>query len=985
MSVFLTKVKKNCQAEGVPAMVEPFWKYVEEGDEKSLETMRSLVPKHGTPWMYEVWKYLPAPEKLTAEEKRVMHAATLVRRTDEVAGWVREGIAASPEKEEAYLAAYLEACGTESADRVRAAAGLLEGGPEIGLVPEADPNGVEAFLLSLTDAELAEVAGQDDRYHWLLRLLLQRAPERAAAVCKKYLLYPRRDTQYLNCEACELLLEYDAGRYENVVAKAFCEEATAASRFRVGVALTALSPEKYREETAAIARNTLTLSTWFHESGGMCEWLAEQFGVEALEEVTSCLKRTFHAGHARHILSNIVSILGRETRPAVIAAMENPYVGPRRVALEQLVAWGEPSDRELIRSGFERGVQDDDRDEVVRYAKVAAGALPELEDLVWKLLKHKSQLVRDAAARTLGRLGDACIPEASKLLVAKSATARSSAVKVLRASGTPAAYQLLEGRLDLESDEEVRDLILLSLEFVWEAEGRTITPGEIEKRMERIADRLQGPVAAWLNEPQLAPLCYAEGGTSLSPVEVRYLLYRQSRAKEMQVDVEARPLLALIDRGSSGDFALAVLKMFLGGDMDSRDRWAMVIAGVLGDDRIVPPLMQQIRAWVDGRRGKMAEYATQALALLGTDMALASLDSLSMRYRNKQRNIGRAASEAFADAARRLGVTLDELGDRVVPWLGFKPGQPRILEEGGRRLEVGIGLDFKLAYTDLEKGKKIRSLPGVMPAAVKAEYKELAALIREVVKGQLVRVENLMVRQFRWSAPRWRELYGTHPLLFPFAVQLVWGVYGEDGGLLATFRALEDRTFTGADDEAFEIPDEDGVTIGMVHPLELTKEQRDRWSEHLVDYKIEPPFPQIHRPVVFVSESERELRLSKKYCGTEIAMMTFRSRAERHGWQRGLVCESGTIWCYHKSFAGAGVDAMLELEGFYVEMDMYSEISLEKFYFVRAGRILESGDRGEPLNADDERLIPFGDVPPVVYSETVSDLERIAQTMQEGE
>jgi hypothetical protein len=210
-------------------------------------------------------------------------------------------------------------------------------------------------------------------------------------------------------------------------------------------------------------------------------------------------------------------------------------------------------------------------------------------------------------------------------------------------------------------------------------------------------------------------------------------------------------------------------------------------------------------------------------------------------------------------------------------------------------------------------------------------------------------------------------------------------VYGADGRLQAAFRALEDRSLTNVTDEAFKIPDSDGMTVGMIHPLELTPDERDAWLNHLADYNVEPPLEQLERPVVFPGDEEKNARLSTKYCGREINVMSFRSRAERHGWQRGLVGEGATIWCYHKSFPGAGADAILELEDFYLGLDMDSEITLGKFCFVRTGIVLHDDERAEFVAEDDEKLIRFGEVPPVVFSETVSDLERIAAQEEEWE
>ena len=64
------------------------------------------------------------------------------------------------------------------------------------------------------------------------------------------------------------------------------------------------------------------------------------------------------------------------------------------------------------------------------------------------------------------------------------------------------------------------------------------------------------------------------------------------------------------------------------------------------------------------------------------------------------------------------------------------------------------GLDFKPAYRDLAKNKRVASLPGSAPAEIKAEVKELTAALKEAIKAQHLRLENLMVQQHRWPAAR---------------------------------------------------------------------------------------------------------------------------------------------------------------------------------------------------------------------------------------
>ena len=138
----------------------------------------------------------------------------------------------------------------------------------------------------------------------------------------------------------------------------------------------------------------------------------------------------------------------------------------------------------------------------------------------------------------------------------------------------------------------------------------------------------------------------------------------------------------------------------------------------------------------------------------------------------------------------RLGVTIDELGDRVVPWLGFEPRRPRIVEFTGKRFEVAIGADFNVTIRDLNKNRNLASLPKSTPREIRSELKGLASIVREVVKSQKTRLENLMVRQHRWPMARWQELFLDHPVLFPFATRLIWSAYDHENALTGTFRAL---------------------------------------------------------------------------------------------------------------------------------------------------------------------------------------------------
>ncbi len=544
--------------------------------------------------------------------------------------------------------------------------------------------------------------------------------------------------------------------------------------------------------------------------------------------------------------------------------------------------------------------------------------------------------------------------------------------------------------------------------------------------------KLKMPVTTWLS-PEILPPLFAKCESCFSINAVTFLLSKQSRHKTIAAALDVEPLLVLIDREKSAPFAAALVEGFLNSEQAASDRWALTLGGLLGDSRIIPPLLSRINDWCENSRCKLAEYAAQAISLLPGNEPLMVLDTLANRYRSKFKNVGKACAEAFNAAAAARGITTDELGDLVVPDFGFDCEGIRRFEWDGGGASAELGADFKLTWFDPETEKSWKALPANAPDEIKTEVKTLTKLLREAVKGQTARLEMTLVRQRRWAVTRWRELFENHALLRSFASNLVWGVYDGSGTLLRTFRRYPNGLLADAAGTLEDLPETDTM-IGMVHPLELMgspNEGRDRspqrsgewnamenahetsadspmdnpsptirsdrpevgpclspsepalldaWRAHLTRFKVKPPFPQIDRPVELLDPlhgNRREIALTKE---KKLSAGTFRSRAEKRGWTRGSVVDAGGISSYYKLYPGAGVEVNLPTDGLYIGCDPMDNITLSAAYFVTAGTIERGSYMYNEPAPDDPRVLRFDQVPAVVYSETLSDLKAIIAT-----
>lgn len=752
-------------------------------------------------------------------------------------------------------------------------------------------------------------------------------------------------------------------------------------RATVAHALLKADPVTYRDWALREIKSVYERPVEDHVRRTCCEFLIDAkdpdaFAITRQWMATFNYPKNWNAAFQRElVLKDLVSTHPDEVIPTAECATQCPAGNAALLGLRYWKQQGIGDTAGRYHAALQRVLANADAGTVVSGISEAAGwNLSAAQEDLWPLMQHKSRPVRGAAARALAGLGQELAGErATGLLEHKKSDVRLASVTLLEHLGTSDAIGALKARLDSEESDDVRDAILLALER--KGGGAAMSQDEIAARIAKTLAKTKSSPVPWLDPALL--ILKRRDGSSLKSEEVLYLLIRQSRCKEMRADLEAKPLYATLDRAASGAAAVSALQAFLGSEQSADDRWVMAFAALTGDDRIVPVLHRALIDWADKSRGKLAEYGAQALALLGTDAALMVVESLSVRFRSKNKNVGKAAGEAFASAAEARGVTVEELGDLVVPWLGFEPSKPRIVTAGKAQIEVRISNDFKVSFRDVASGKKIAKLPSAAAAALQAEFKELAATLKEAVKAQLLRVETLLVRQFRWPAARWRELYQAHPLLRPFTERLVWSWRGDDGRISHTFRALDDGSLTDAKDNAVVLPE--GGTIALVHPLELDEVERGAWLKHLADYDVMPPFSQLDRPVVQVREEERGTRFGKSVAGTQVNAMSFRGRAEKLGWTRGSVGDAGGVSGYRKVFSGAAVEAFLNLEGMYVAISMDETIALGDVFFVRTGTVQTgSYTYDEPHKEDDPRLIAFGDVPAVPFSETMGDLAKIS-------
>ena len=709
-------------------------------------------------------------------------------------------------------------------------------------------------------------------------------------------------------------------------------------------------------------------------------WAVKTYGADVLPG----LKQLFTHGADNEVdqrgfedsteLVGTLNSLGKAGMPALVEAMKSARTSAIRTRLYVLcMKYGGPlSEAEIVADVRQRAGLDGDALAVraMSWLRGLEAVTPAARvETLFEALAGPDEEVRHGTAAMLAKINDAGFVErAGKMLADKKADARAGGVTLLAMLGTPRATELLEAHVAKEKKDDIRDPALAGMLAGWKRAGRTLTMKELAAWVERgtATKKPKKTPADWLDRDALPDLKWKKG-KALTAEERDHLLFRQSRIKTMRPDSEVELMVPLLDEASGVVFGNAVLEAFFASKMAAPDRWLLVVAGMLADDAKARELTKTVREMVENKRGKMAEWVVEALALIGTDGAMLGVDETARRFATKYKNVGAAAAQAFTQAAADRGITPDELGDRVVPTLGFTYGQARVIDCGGTDYAVEIAPNLKFAYRNLKTDKAVKSLPGSCPAELKAEFKDAAKVLREVMKAQTGRLENLMVRQRRWPAADWAELFMQHPILAPIANQLLWGHY-DKGKLVNVLRPLGDGTLTDADDEEVAVPTQG--ELGMIHPLELAddKAATKAWTKHVKDYKLKPPFAQMKRPVRRATAAQKKLDELNDFAGRSAGAMGFRSRSERRSWVKASAEDAGAIHFVSKSFPTAGYDAILWVVGYYASIDSSEDVTAEKLVFTK---------HAADGNQWGSEPVKVAEVPDLVFSEVMADLDLV--------
>lgn len=343
-----------------------------------------------------------------------------------------------------------------------------------------------------------------------------------------------------------------------------------------------------------------------------------------------------------------------------------------------------------------------------------------------------------------------------------------------------------------------------------------------------------------------------------------------------------------------------------------------------------------------------------------------------LRARIKLPSQTSAVEKALRECAARLNLSVAETEELAVPDHGFVEGR-QVISFGDMRVELTIdGTSVTIAWFGSD-GKPRKSEPAQIKSEFAEERKAMKRLIADTEKTLMAvrdRLERLPLEQREWAVDVWRERYHDHPVVGALARRLIWRFRQGNSDAVALWVNAQWR------DESGNTVDISGMTVSLWHPIFASVESVRKWRTLLALNGVMQPFKQAHREIYVLTDAERNTRIySNRFAAHVLRQHQFASLCTARGWRyrlQGAFDSHNTptmalpkwrlaaeLWV--DSPDGAD-DGDLSSSGIYLHV-LSDQV---RFKFL-------PGEDG--LQRDLNEPMPLEDVPPIVFSEVMRDVD----------
>jgi hypothetical protein len=376
---------------------------------------------------------------------------------------------------------------------------------------------------------------------------------------------------------------------------------------------------------------------------------------------------------------------------------------------------------------------------------------------------------------------------------------------------------------------------------------------------------------------------------------------------------------------------------------------------------------------------KVGFACVQALGAMECSEAVAQLSRL--RSKVKYAVARRLIEKSLRQAAELAGMTMEDLEDSCVDTFGLDGEGKIVLTIADAQATIRANEDGSVivAWHNAD-GRLVKSAPSHIKKAFAQQVKSIAARAKELEQtyaAQCIRLEASLSSPRSMSFAHWRKYFIEHPLLSLLGRRLIWVFRNADGwessGLWPKDKSSSDASII-SDSSGGSVDLSRAQTVSLWHPLSSTETELQQWRDRIFALQIRQPFRQAFREFYQVTAEEKKAHLhSNRFAGIVLRQHQLSSLCRARAWDYRLM--------------GAGFDGfnvpVKSLPQWNMHVEFYVDLPSDRDPSLMESALGEQSGSGINLfvTSDqvrfyrDRREIPVDEVPAVVYSEVMRDVD----------
>lgn len=357
------------------------------------------------------------------------------------------------------------------------------------------------------------------------------------------------------------------------------------------------------------------------------------------------------------------------------------------------------------------------------------------------------------------------------------------------------------------------------------------------------------------------------------------------------------------------------------------------------------------------------------LYVLSAAKGLEGLAQLSrLRVKIKQNNAKKIIDKYLNEQSEIRGVSRQELEEMAIADYGLVDSATTFdFENYKLRLSiVGIG-KTQLQWIKPD-GKTQKSVPAFVKqqARLKKRWNEIKTTnkcIQQALSLERDKIDRSYLEDRAWTFERFQQLFIEHGLLSYLGKRLIWRFEQENGVINAIWRKGQ---WLNAKGEAIE-PLDYSTRVRLWHPIYSEASEIQDWRDRMQQWQITQPMKQAFREIYLLTDAEINTRTySNRMAGHLIKQHQFNALASTRDWRYTLV----GAWDH-------GIDcvARKQLTKYDMKAEFWTiELTDSQDYSDSGIWTYIGTDQVRFVTAYDE-TIPLEDVPPLVLSEVMRDVD----------